>query len=126
VRRGGLGAPLPHLDRRGRAATSYFPASIARDTPIGDHLELNSQPVQHYLREQCGLVQGRLRDAITVRMSTLEEVRLLRLLPGTPVLDMLRRYIATSQRPMEVIHLVLAGDKHNLVYEKGVPTRRPA
>lgn len=105
--------------------TSYFAASLAKGTPIGEHLELNSIAIQPYLREQCGLVQGRLRDDITVRMPTPDEVRALRLLPGTPVLDMLRTYIATTGRPIELMHLVLAGDKHTLVYEKATPMRRP-
>jgi GntR family transcriptional regulator len=104
--------------------TSYFAASLARGTVIGEHLELTSERIQPFLREERGLIQGRLRDDITVRMPTQEEVRLLRLLPGTPVLDVLRTYIATTRQPIEVMHLVLAGDKHTLVYEKAVPGRR--
>jgi GntR family transcriptional regulator len=57
-------------------------------------------------------------------MPSPDEVRALRLLPGTPVLDMLRTYIATNRRPIEVIHLVLAGDKHSLIYEKSTPRQR--
>jgi GntR family transcriptional regulator len=58
-----------------------------------------------------------------VRMPTPDEVRALRLLPGTPALDMLRTYISTTRRPIEVIDIVLAGDKHTLVYQRATPSR---
>jgi GntR family transcriptional regulator len=104
-------------------ATSYFAGSLAKGTPIGEHLQLGRGAIDPYLRETCGLVQGRVRDDITVRMPTPDEVRALRLLPGTPVLDMLRTYISTTRRPIEVIDIVLAGDKHTLVYERATPMR---
>jgi GntR family transcriptional regulator len=104
--------------------TSHFPASLAKGTPIGEHLDLRVDAIKTYLHDTCGLVQGRLRDDVTARMPSPDEVRALRLLPGTPVLDMLRTYIATNRRPIEVIHLVLAGDKHSLIYEKSTPRQR--
>jgi GntR family transcriptional regulator len=106
--------------------TSYYAGSRAKGTPIGEHLELSAAAIQPYLREECGLVQGRLRDDISVRMPTPDEVRALQLLPGTPVLDMLRTYIATTRQPIEVMHIVLAGDKNSLVYEKATPMPRTA
>ena len=36
---------------------------------------------------------------------------------------MLCTYISTTRRPIEVVHIVLAGDKHTLVYERA--TRPP-
>lgn len=53
-------------------------------------------------------------------------MRALRLLPGTPVLDILRTYISITRRPIEVMHIVLAGDKHTLVYQRAtpIPSRR--
>lgn len=104
--------------------TSYFAASLAKGTPIGEHLELGWEPIEPYLRDTCGLVQGRVRDDITVRMPVPDEVRALLLLPGTPVLDMLRTYISTTRRTIEVLHIVLAGDKHTLVYERATPIPR--
>jgi GntR family transcriptional regulator len=99
-------------------ATSYFAGSLAKGTPIGEHLELSRAAIGLYLWKTYCLLVGRVRDDITVRMPTPEEVRALRLLPGTPVLDMLRTYISTTGRPIEVIDIVLAGDKHALVYER--------
>lgn len=104
--------------------TSHFAASLAKGTPIGEHMELSIDPIRAYLRDECGLVQGRLRDDVTARMPSPDEVRTLRLLPGTPVIDMLRTYLATTRQPIDVMHLVLGADKHTLVYEKPVPAQR--
>ena len=46
-----------------------------------------------------------------------EEIRSLRLPPGTPVASLLRTYRDPTGKPFEVAHVVLAGDKHILVYE---------
>lgn len=50
-------------------------------------------------------------------MPTAEEIRSLRLPPGTPVASLLRTYRDPTGKPFEVVHFVLAGDKHILVYE---------
>ena len=92
-------------------------AAADRPTPFGrEH-----QPVQAGLgvdaKERFGLEPARFLDELTVRMPTAEEIRSLRLPPGTPVASLLRTYRDPTGKPFEVVHFVLAGDKQILVYE---------
>jgi DNA-binding GntR family transcriptional regulator len=46
-----------------------------------------------------------------------DEVKLLRLLPGTPLSSVLRTYFDPSGAPIEVARYTLVGDRTTLVYE---------
>ena len=97
-------------------ADSYFPAELAEGSIIG-HQDITPGQIDADLKERFGLESARFLDELTVRMPTAEEIRSLRLPPGTPVASLLRTYRDPTGKPFEVAHFVLAGDKHILVYE---------
>ena len=59
----------------------------------------------------------RYLDELTVRMPLPDEVKTLRLLPGTPLTSVLRTYYDQSGNPFEVARYTLPGDRTTLVYE---------
>jgi len=59
----------------------------------------------------------RYLDELTVRMPLPDEVKTLRLLPGTPLTSVLRTYYDNSGNPFEVARYILPGDRTTLVYE---------
>lgn len=50
-----------------------------------------------------------------------DEVKALRLLPGTPLTSLLRTYYDPSGTPFEVARYILPGDRTTLVYEGRLP-----
>jgi GntR family transcriptional regulator len=98
-------------------ADSYFPAELAEGSIIGHQDNITPGRIDADLKERFGLEPARFLDELTVRMPTAEEIRSLRLPPGTPVASLLRTYRDPTGKPFEVVHFVLAGDKHILVYE---------
>ena len=98
-------------------ADSYFPAELAEGSIIGHQDNIAPGRIDADLKERFGLEPARFLDELTVRMPTAEEIRGLRLQPGTPVASLLRTYRDPTGKPFEVAHFVLAGDKHILIYE---------
>jgi DNA-binding GntR family transcriptional regulator len=98
-------------------ADSYFPAELAEGSIISHQENITPGRIDADLKERFGLEPARFLDELTVRMPTAEEIRSLRLPPGTPVASLLRTYRDPTGKPFEVAHFVLAGDKHILVYE---------
>ena len=56
-------------------------------------------------------------DEITGRMPTPDEVRVLRLAQGVPVLRVLRTVYDSEGRPVEVQDSIAAADRHTFRYE---------
>jgi GntR family transcriptional regulator len=104
---------------------SYWPASLAEGTPIAESAELKPGRIDAVLKERHGIEPTTFVDELTVRMPTPEETRALRLLPGTPIVSLLRAYHDAYGNPFEAADFVLAGDKHILVYE-GKLTNAPS
>jgi GntR family transcriptional regulator len=95
-------------------ATSYIPLDIAEGTPIA---EANPGPGGIYARmEDKGLVFERYDEEIAARMPTEDEVRLMQLPPGSPVMHLVRTAIA-SGRPVEVCDTVMDAAAFILHYE---------
>jgi GntR family transcriptional regulator len=96
-------------------AHNYIPLDVAQGTRIerdgkiggGVHSEL----------EQLGYELDRFVEELTFRMPTPEEARQLRMGAGIPVVRLLRTLYDTTGGALEVSDLVLAGDRHVLVYE---------
>lgn len=98
-------------------AQSYFPAEFAEgDSLLGDPANVTPDQIDANLKDRFGIDFRRFEDELMIRMPLPDEVRALRLLPGTPVGVVLRTYHASSRRPVEVVRYVLAGDKQVLVY----------
>jgi hypothetical protein len=73
------------------------------------------------------LEPARFLDELTVRMPVSDEVKALRLLPGTALATVLRTYFDPSGTPFEIARYTLPGDKITLVYEgRLTKPRRPS
>jgi GntR family transcriptional regulator len=102
-------------------ADSYFDAELVSGTPVTDPENITPGRIDTELRKRLNLVPRRLLDELTARMSTPDEIRSLQLLPGTPLVDLMRTYSDLSQGPFEVARYIIAGDKHVLVYPGTLP-----
>src|SRR2546421_8753837 len=98
-------------------AASYFPVELAEGTVLAAPDDVTPGEIDRDLKDRFGLDPARFHDEVTVRMPVPEETRLLRLLPGTPVADVLRTYFDGGGTPFEVARYVISGDRHVLVYE---------
>lgn len=101
--------------------TSYFSATLVGRTAIARSENISPGRIDSVLVE-LGREPRRLVDELIARMPGPDEVRHLRLLPGTPVVNILRTYFDQSGDPIEVARLVLASDRHELVYEMEYPS----
>lgn len=96
-------------------ATSYIPWDIASGTPM---TEENPGPGGVYARiEELGHTLQRFTEDVAARMPTPEEVKALRLSPGTPVLTLVRVAYDTEGRAVEVCDTVMSADHYELSYE---------
>jgi GntR family transcriptional regulator len=105
-------------------ANSYFDAALVSGTPVAGPENITPGRIDAELRERFNLVPRRFLDEFTARMPTPDERRSLQLLPGTPVVDLLRTYSDPSHGPFEVARYVIASDKHVLVYPGTLPAPR--
>ena len=96
-------------------ATSYIPWNIAVGT---DMAKSNTGPGGIYARlEEAGHLLTRFTEDVAARMPSDQEVAALRLLPGTPVLTLVRVAYEASDRPVEVCDTVMSADHYLLTYE---------
>jgi GntR family transcriptional regulator len=96
---------------------SHFPGHLANGTVIASTENVSPAAIDRDLRERHGLEAARYLDELTVRMPLPDEVKTLRLLPGTPLTSVLRTYFDPSGNPYEVARYTLPGDRTTLVYE---------
>ena len=96
-------------------ATSYVPWSIAEGTQMA---EANTGPGGIYARiEERGHQLERFAEEVTARMPSPEEAKALRLMPGVPVIGVLRTAYDSEGTPVEVCDTVMAADRYVLTYE---------
>lgn len=94
-------------------ATSYLPAELTRGTQLE---RPDSGPGGIYDRlEEMGH-QLHWSETITARMPTPEEVTLLRIAPGVPVLRILRVTLNQHDQPLEVNDTRMAADQFEVSY----------
>jgi GntR family transcriptional regulator len=74
----------------------------------------------HGILEERGHTMTRLREAITARMPSADEVRYLRLSSGVPVLDVWHTSIDQHGKPYELTRFVMRGDMTGLLYDTPV------
>jgi len=99
-------------------ATSYIPADVAQGTSIG---EVNPGPGGIYARmEDKGMIFERYDEDVTARLPSEEEMRLLDLPSGAPVLHLVRTAVADG-RPVEVCDTVM--DAAAFVLHYALPAR---
>lgn len=96
-------------------ATSYIPWNLAEGTAM---TEVNPGPGGIYARlEESGHRLGRFTEDVTARMPSPDEVRALRLAPGSPVLALVRVAYDVDGLAVEVCDTVLSADQYVLTYE---------
>lgn len=101
-------------ERAVQLATSWYPAEIARGTPIA-HRDTGPGGAPARLAD-AGHAPVRHRERIRVRMPLPEERAALSLPPGTPVAAIRRQSYDRSGRCVEVTDLVLDGTAYELEY----------
>jgi GntR family transcriptional regulator len=108
-------------DEPAQLISSYWPVQIAGGTPIAGPKHLTPRQIDTILWEWHGIEPVSFQDELTVRMPTPDDARALQLLPGTPVVQLLRTYLDAQGAPFEVGDFLIAGDKHTLTYEGKFP-----
>ncbi|MCU7822850.1 GntR family transcriptional regulator [Kitasatospora sp. DSM 101779] len=96
-------------------ADSYYPLDLIEGTPI---TEENAGPGGSYARlEERGHRLASFREELQARMPSEDEKKALRLLPGVPVVALVRTAIDTGGRAVEVFDSVMSADKHLFQYD---------
>ena len=96
-------------------ATSYIPWEIAKGTAM---LKENTGPGGIYARiEEQGHRLKKFVEDSSARAASPDEIRMLNLSPGIPVLTVVRTAIDENDKPVEVCDTVLAADRYVLTYE---------
>jgi GntR family transcriptional regulator len=94
---------------------TYFPWEAVKGSPL---TQAAPGPGGIYARlEDLGHRLTRMREDVTSRMPSPEEVAALAIGPGVPVLDVWHTTINQHGDPVEVTHFVLPADRHQLAYE---------
>lgn len=99
-------------------AASSVPSTIADGTPIAD--PASEAGSTHTLLADAGHAPVRFREDVVGRMPTIEEVRELRIEPGTPVLAVTRTAYDASGRAVEVAEIVLDAGEFVVRYDFGL------
>lgn len=95
--------------------TSYYPLSIAQGTALAEPAKIpRGAPA---LLAELGFPPVDCTEVVTARMPTQAEGDLFDLARGVPVLRIVRTTSSTGGEPVEVCVLVLAADRHRLVYQ---------
>jgi GntR family transcriptional regulator len=96
-------------------AVSYLPLDLARGTQIA---EPNPGPGGIYARlEELGHRLDHFDEEVRARMPAPDEVKLLRLASGVPVIHLVRTAYDTEGRAVEVCDTVMAADAYVLAYQ---------
>jgi len=99
--------------------TTYIPWSVAEGTGLVEP-EVGHPYGIHGILEERGHTMTRLREEVNARMPTADEVELLHLSPGVPVLDVLHTSIDQDDHPYELTRFVMRTDMTGLLYDAPV------
>lgn len=96
-------------------AVSYLPLDLARGTQIA---EPNPGPGGIYARlEELGHHLDHFDEEVRARMPSPDEVRMLRLAIGVPIIHLVRTAYDTEGRAVEVCDTVMSADAYVLAYQ---------
>jgi GntR family transcriptional regulator len=98
-----------------QTARSYFTHELADGTVLAEH----AQPpngTHTYLADDLGITLDVAFEELVARMPTPQEMLALRLVPGTPVVELIRTISDKAQRPVEVTVFLFAADRHSFAY----------
>lgn len=106
-------------DEAVQVGVTYVPIEVAGDSPIATEKVLGRGSI--YARfEELGYPVTRIREEISARMPTPEELAGLTIPPGVPVIEVLHTSFDDKRQPFEVTRFVLRGDLNGLDYEMPV------
>lgn len=95
---------------------TYIPTTVADDSPLATATDLG--PGSIYARfEELGWPVAWVREEVTARMPTPEEVSALALPAAVPVIEMIHTSMDDWKRPFEVTRFVMRADRLGLDYE---------
>jgi len=107
-------------DRPNQLADSYYPLDIVERAPLIK--SENTGPGGGFARiEEAGYKLDHICEELSVRMPAPREVALLELPQGTPVVELTRTTFTKTNRPVEVMLTVIAGDMASFHYEFPIP-----
>lgn len=98
---------------------SYYPGDVADGTALAEPENIGGGAYR-VMEDPSGPIRRRLKrsvDDLVCRMPTPQEVEVLELAPGVPVVRILRTVYDSERRPVEVQDTVAAADKHDFRYE---------
>ena len=98
---------------------SYYPREVADGTALAEPGRIAGSAYA-LIEDPSGPIARRLKrsvDDLVCRMPTPEEVEVLKLAAGVPVVQILRTVYDSQRRAVEVQDTVAAADKHQLRYE---------
>ena len=96
-------------------STSYFPTWLAKGTRLERKGALPEGP--DAVIESLGHRFARGVEVVSARMPSPDEVRMLRMAPGTPVVRLLHIDYDRDGRPLQVADDLYVGDRHEFVFE---------
>ncbi|WP_433215646.1 GntR family transcriptional regulator [Dactylosporangium sp. CS-047395] len=102
-----------------QVGVTYIPLNVAGTSPLATEKTLGKGSL--YARfEDVGYVITRIREEISARMPSPDEVTGLAMPPGVPVIDVLHTSYDANHQPFEVTRFVMRGDLNGLDYEMPV------
>lgn len=102
-----------------QVGVTYIPLGVAGDSPLATAKVLGKGSI--YARfEDVGYVITRIREEISARMPSPDEVTGLAMPPGVPVIEVLHTSFDADHQPFEVTRFVMRGDLNGLDYNMPV------
>lgn len=98
-----------------QTARSYFTHELADGTVLAEHAQ-PANGTHAYLADDLGTTIDVAVEELVARMPTPQEMLALRLVPGTPVVELIRTISDKAQRPVEVTVFLFAADRHSFAY----------
>ena len=95
--------------------SSYYPMAVAEGTELAEAAPLRGGSPAAL--ERLGVPSERTAEWVYTRLPLKSEVEILRLAPNNPVLRLLRSVLASAGRPVEVIEMIMDGERNVLRYD---------
>jgi len=98
-----------------QTARSYFTQELAGGTLLAEHAQ-PANGTHAYLADDLGVSFDVAVEDLVARMPTPQEVTTLHLVPGTPVVELVRTIYDKQEAPVEVTIFLFAADRHSFTY----------
>ena len=94
-------------------ASVWLPMELASGTSLASP-ELLAESIRHHLQARKKIRFDHAVERISARQPTGEEAALLRVAADSPVLNVIVTVYDATARPLQVVHIVLPGDRHEI------------